>query len=154
MARAIGRILEWLKSDEEKLFRRGVRVAGFIGPDAILCHDQSTAERMVAGFIAIFWYWDRKIPHVKSWAEIPPKELDGVLLKGEAMRAKRSGIAALLEKMRETAQRMRRQKSESFAARLVRKIDDFEREWDLLVDKRTADGIYEGKWSVIADVYR
>lgn len=153
MRKDLDTFAEWLRSDKDQYFEKALRDLRSILPDAIRAYDRTTAERLVDELISSFWYWDKRVLPAKSRKEMREEEFQQFLAEREKARARRDALIELLLLGREVTDHMRlkrhgEKKHRELARHLGEKIDECERQWDLIVEKRIAEGEQADRWVV------
>jgi hypothetical protein len=139
--RDMERLTEWLRSNKDSDFKRGIRIARWIMPKAICYKDNSTCGQLADELISAFWYWDERVPKVVDWTGISAARLDRFLKERERLRARRNEIGDVLNEIRVFTRRVRSgHGGKQVVKKVLGKILAWERKWNLIVLKRTAEG--------------
>jgi len=146
----VEKLVSYIRSDKDAYFAQALRNLSSIIPASIRAHDRLTSEELVREAVDAFWYWDKRVPRVKDRKKLHTDEFTA---QREEMRRRRDSLMALLMLAREAADSIHSggqgdKKRKGFASKINALIDDCEREWQLVADKRIAEGEMGGKWVV------
>jgi|GEM_PF-3479748 len=149
----LDKLVSWMRSDKDSYFEKVVRDLRGIIPAAIKTHDRITAEGLVNEIVKAYWYWDKRVPRVKDWNNVPEEKMKGLVEEREKARKRRDMLMELLLVARDAADHARAdahgdKRKKGLALKIVRKIDECERQWMLVAEKRIAEGEMGGRWSV------
>jgi len=149
----IVKLVSGIRSDKAGYFDKALREMREILPASIKMHDRTTAEKLVAEAVRAYWYWDERVPRTKNWEKLTGKKLEEFVAGREEMRRRRDAVMELLMLAREAADHLRvvahgDKKKHGLSVKIVRTVDACEMEWQLIAEKRVAEGEMGGKWVV------
>jgi len=147
------KLVSWMRSDKDSYFEKVVRDLRSIVPSAIKTHDRTTAESLVNEIVKAYWYWDKRIPRVKDWSKVPEKTMAELVAAREKARKRRDALMELLLVAREAVDHVHAaahgdKRKRRLAVKINERIEECERKWMLVAEKRIAEGEMGGRWTV------
>jgi len=136
------KIAEWLSSSKDEYFNKGVRTVKEVLPPAIRSHDRATAVALTDELVGTFWYWDKRVIHVKDWNRVQG-DLTAFVAMREKARGRRDTVRGLIRDVRDVARRLREtqggKRGEGLSHHILQTVEHYETQWELIASRRIAD---------------
>ena len=134
----VTRMLQQLKTDDDKEFEHVAKVVQEIGSKAIQSKDSVTAHEIIDAVEDAFWFWDEKIPEIPEWKKIPEGELESYVDLRVKAKSRMGRLAEAMEVMHAYADKVHSGKRSDVAVKARDRLDNMMSRWELIYDTEIA----------------